>query len=64
MNKHIFGEDYSAIDKEIERFKPLVELGGFIPCPDHRISPTAKWKNVQLLLIWLGVTFANILHYI
>ncbi|HHV98453.1 MAG TPA: hypothetical protein GXX36_02570 [Clostridiaceae bacterium] len=47
MNKEVFAEDYSAVDKEIERLKPLVELGGFIPCPDHRIPPTAKWENVQ-----------------
>lgn len=47
MNKHVFAEDYSAIDREIERLKPLVELGGYIPCPDHRIPPTAKWENVQ-----------------
>jgi uroporphyrinogen decarboxylase len=36
-----------AIDDEIERLKPLVELGGYIPCPDHRIAPDAKWENVQ-----------------
>lgn len=47
MNKNVFAEDYSAVDKEIERLKPLVELGGYIPCPDHRIPPTAKWENVQ-----------------
>ncbi|MGI6777368.1 MAG: uroporphyrinogen decarboxylase family protein [Acetivibrionales bacterium] len=47
MNKNIFAEDYAAVDKEIERLKPLVELGGYIPCPDHRIPPTAKWENVQ-----------------
>jgi uroporphyrinogen decarboxylase len=47
MNKNVFAEDYTAVDKEIERLKPLIELGGFIPCPDHRIPPTAKWENVQ-----------------
>jgi hypothetical protein len=25
----------------------LVELRGYIPCPDHRIAPDAKWKNLQ-----------------
>jgi len=24
-----------------------VELGGFIPCPDHRIAPDAVFENVQ-----------------
>jgi len=47
MNKTVFAHDYAAIDAEIERLKPLVELGGYIPCPDHRIAPDAKWENVQ-----------------
>lgn len=47
MNKVVFSHDYKAIDAEIERLKPLVELGGYIPCPDHRIAPDAKWENVQ-----------------
>ncbi|MDO8585767.1 MAG: uroporphyrinogen decarboxylase family protein [Armatimonadota bacterium] len=47
MAKRIFGYDYAAVDAEIERLKPLVELGGYIPCPDHRISDDAKWENVQ-----------------
>ena len=46
VNKLIFDMDYSDIDAEIERIKPLVELGGYMPCPDHRIHPTAKWENV------------------
>jgi len=47
MNKTVFAHDKAAVDAEIERLKPLVELGGFIPCPDHRIAPDAKWDNVQ-----------------
>ena len=47
MDKKVFAYDYAAINAEIERLKPLVELGGFIPCPDHRIAPDAKWENVQ-----------------
>lgn len=47
MNKHIFSRDYAAVDAEIERLKPLIALGGFIPCPDHRIPPEAIWENVQ-----------------
>ena len=47
MDKKVFAYDYKAIDEEIERLKPLVALGGFIPCPDHRIAPDAKWENVQ-----------------
>jgi uroporphyrinogen decarboxylase len=47
MDKKVFAYDYIAIDNEIERLKSLVDLGGFIPCPDHRIAPDAKWENVQ-----------------
>ncbi|MGI6705646.1 MAG: hypothetical protein ACOX6S_05115 [Clostridia bacterium] len=47
MNKTVFARDYAAIDEEIERLKVLVDLGGCIPCPDHRIPPDAKWENVQ-----------------
>jgi len=47
MNKTVFTRDYKAIDEEIERLRRLVDLGGFIPCPDHRIAPDAIWENVQ-----------------
>jgi len=47
MDKKVFAHDYAAIDDEIERLKPLVELGGYIPCPDHRIAPDAEWSTVQ-----------------
>jgi uroporphyrinogen decarboxylase len=47
MNKNVFSADYAAVDKEIERLKALIDLGGYIPCPDHRIAPDAKFENVQ-----------------
>jgi uroporphyrinogen decarboxylase len=47
MNKTVFARDYKAVDEEIERLKPIVALGGYIPCPDHRIAPDAIWENVQ-----------------
>lgn len=47
MNKVVFAQDYDAIDMEVERLGKLVELGGFVPCPDHRIPPDAKWELVQ-----------------
>jgi hypothetical protein len=47
MDKKLFARDYHAIDAEVERLRPLVEMGGYIPCPDHRIPPDAKWENVQ-----------------
>jgi uroporphyrinogen decarboxylase len=47
MDKRVFAYDRSAVDAEIERLKPLIDLGGFIPCPDHRIAPDAIWDNVR-----------------
>lgn len=46
MDKRVFAQDKAAVDREIERLKPLVELGGYIPCPDHRIPPDAIFENV------------------
>lgn len=47
MDKKVFALEYKDIDTEIERLKPIIELGGFIPCPDHRIAPDAKFDNVK-----------------
>ncbi len=46
MNKTVFARDKAAVDAEIERLRPLIEMGGYIPCPDHRIAPDAKFENV------------------
>ena len=47
MDKRVFAGDYSDVDREVERLRRLVDLGGYLPCPDHRIAPDAKWENVQ-----------------
>jgi len=57
MDKRVFAYDYAAIDAEVERLKPLVELGGYIPCPDHRIAPDAKWENVRYYCEKMRKTF-------
>lgn len=57
MDKVVFSRDYAAVDAEIERLKPLVALGGYIPCPDHRIAPDAKWENVQYYCERMHQTF-------
>ncbi len=46
MNKTVFSRDKAAVNAEIERLKPLIDLGGYIPCPDHRIAPDAKYELV------------------
>lgn len=47
MRKYVFAQDRAAVDAEIERLRKLVDLGGFIPCPDHRIPPDGEWDNVR-----------------
>lgn len=47
MNKVVFTRDRADVDAEVERLKALVDLGGFLPCPDHRIAPDSKWDNVR-----------------
>ncbi|MBI9104203.1 MAG: hypothetical protein JEY99_17430 [Spirochaetales bacterium] len=47
MDKTVFSRDIKAVESEVERLKALVDLGGYIPCPDHRIAPDASWDNVQ-----------------
>ena len=34
-----------AIDREMERLRPLVERGGYIPCVDHRVPPDVSFEN-------------------
>jgi hypothetical protein len=57
VNKHIFSLDRKAIDIEIERLKPLVALGGYIPCPDHHIPPDAQWDLVHYYCDKMHATF-------
>lgn len=47
MDKRVFAQDVKAVDAEVDRLRRLVDLGGYVPCPDHRIPPDAKWENVH-----------------
>jgi len=58
MNKNVFARDRAAVDAEVERLKPLVELGGYLPCPDHRIAPDAQWDLVRYYCDRMRQTFA------
>ena len=40
----------SAIDRELERIKPLMEQGGVIPHLDHLVPPDISYKNYQYYL--------------
>ena len=38
-------EGGKAIDRELERIKPLLEQGGFVPHLDHLVPPDISYKN-------------------
>ncbi len=46
-DKRVFQRDQAAVDAEIERLRPLVDQGGYIPCPDHRLPHDNRWETVQ-----------------
>ena len=41
----LVGQDKKTIDAEIERLRPIVEGGGFIPHVDHRCPPDVSYDN-------------------
>ena len=47
MDKTALRKDKAAVDKEIERMTRLASMGGFLPCPDHRLMPGTKFELVQ-----------------
>ena len=57
VRKVVFSRDRAAVDEEIERQRPLVDLGGYIPCPDHRLPVDAKWDNVRYYCDRMRETF-------
>lgn len=45
IDKRILSRDYKAIDEELERKIPLVELGGYIPTLDHSVPDDVPYRN-------------------
>lgn len=43
VGKRVLAHSKEAITKEVERLAPLVEEGGFIPMPDHRVPPDVPY---------------------
>ncbi|MBI5092200.1 MAG: hypothetical protein HZB26_07095 [Candidatus Hydrogenedentes bacterium] len=50
INKLVLERDHKAIDDEIERRKPLMAEGGFIPLPDHLMTPGTPLDNYRYYL--------------
>ena len=47
MDKTAFRRDRAAVDEELDRIQRLADLGGFIPCPDHRLMPGSNFELVR-----------------
>ena len=47
MDKTAFRKDKAAVDEELKRLQRLVSMGGFIPCPDHRLMPGSHFDLVR-----------------
>jgi uroporphyrinogen decarboxylase len=47
MDKTALRKDKAAVDEELKRMEKLASLGGFIPCPDHRLMPGSKFELVK-----------------
>ena len=47
MDKTVLRLDCAAVDLELERIEKLARLGGFVPCPDHRLMPGSKFELVR-----------------
>lgn len=45
VGKQLLASNNDQITREVERLAPLVEEGGFIPTPDHRVPPDVSLTN-------------------
>ena len=45
FDKHILAQGKKPIEAEVYRLLPLVEEGGYIPFPDHRVPPDVPYEN-------------------
>lgn len=50
VNKMELAKGRDAIDRELERLRPLVDAGGYIPTVDHRVPPDVSMADYQYYL--------------
>jgi hypothetical protein len=50
VGKYILAGPKEGITREVERLAPLVEEGGYIPTPDHRVPPDVPLENYLFYL--------------
>lgn len=42
VDKHLIPQGADVVRRELQRLKPVVDEGGFLPLPDHRIPPSCS----------------------
>ncbi|HZT42874.1 MAG TPA: uroporphyrinogen decarboxylase family protein [Chthonomonadaceae bacterium] len=50
VGKRLLAGSYQDITREVERLAPLVEEGGYIPTPDHRVPPDVPLDHYRFYL--------------
>ena len=45
IDKRVLAGDKAGIKRMVERIAPMVQEGGYLPCPDHCIPPDVSWEN-------------------
>jgi hypothetical protein len=45
IDKRVLAQDKKAIDNELERIRPAVERGRYIPDLDHLVPDDVSWEN-------------------
>jgi hypothetical protein len=64
VGKRLLAGSHEGITRELERLAPLVEEGGYIPTPDHRVPPDVPLNNYLFYLneakrVW-GKSLSNL----
>jgi len=45
VDKRVLARGKEQIDREVDRLRPVVESGGYIPTLDHAVPPDVPWEN-------------------
>lgn len=59
IDKHVIPQGEAAIRAHLAALRPLVEQGGYIPMPDHRIPPDTSLAQFQTYLRVFHEVFAE-----
>ncbi|NCQ28735.1 MAG: hypothetical protein GW802_15110, partial [Armatimonadetes bacterium] len=58
VDKRVLARDKAAIDREVEKVKRLLDMGGYFPAVDHSVPPDVPLENFRYFLQQLRATCA------